>query len=399
MPNAIKIPALTPDASLKRAIRKHLREIGFVTNPDGVFSELSEDKARVRSLHSAQRLSRLKKERVFVETWSPKLLRHFADGSEIVPQDISPVLERIESETWQSALFRYASLIWSIPVSNGFGRRLRYLVWDECNGKLIGIIAIGDPVFNLRVRDQYVGWNSKERELRLANVMDAYVLGAIPPYNKILSGKLIACLVRTRDIYDDFAEAYGRATGIISSKKKKPRLLAVTTSSAMGRSSVYNRVKLHGVPYLRSLGYTQGWGHFHIPDDLFIRCRELLLRSNHSYANQNRFGDGPNWKLRTIRASLKLLGLSEGILHHGIKREVFISEFAKNSLSILRGKSRKPDLRELLSASEVGKLAVERWVAPRAERNTEFRAWQRIFIQESIFQKRNSELQMITRGE
>jgi hypothetical protein len=41
-----------------------------------------------------------------------------------------------------------------VPVSNGFGRRLRYLVWDEHNDKLIGLIAIGDPVFNLSVSRQ-----------------------------------------------------------------------------------------------------------------------------------------------------------------------------------------------------------------------------------------------------
>ena len=33
-------------------------------------------------------------------------------------------------------------------LSNGFGRRLRFLVWDNHNGKLIGIIAIGDPGAN-----------------------------------------------------------------------------------------------------------------------------------------------------------------------------------------------------------------------------------------------------------
>ena len=77
-----------------------------------------------------------------------------------------------------------ASLTWSVPVSNGFGRRLRYLVWDESNGKLMGLIAIGDPVFNLAARDKLIGWTSKDRNSRLVNIMDAYVLGAIPPYNQ-----------------------------------------------------------------------------------------------------------------------------------------------------------------------------------------------------------------------
>lgn len=134
---------------------------------------------------------------------------------------ISPVLERVSSGTWQSELFRLASLSWSVPVSNGFGRRLRYLVWDQANGKLMGLIAIGDPVFNLGVRDKFIGWNTNDRAARLVNLMDAYVLGAIPPYNALLGGKLIACLLRSRDIYDDFASAYGGSTGIISQAEKK----------------------------------------------------------------------------------------------------------------------------------------------------------------------------------
>jgi hypothetical protein len=90
------------------------------------------------------------------------------------------MLQRISGGTWESDLFRLAALTWSVPVSNGFGRRLRYLVWDNHNNKLIGIIAIGDPVFNLSVRDTLIDWDAKARGERLVNLMDAYVLGAGP---------------------------------------------------------------------------------------------------------------------------------------------------------------------------------------------------------------------------
>jgi Druantia protein DruA len=39
-------------------------------------------------------------------------------------------------------------------VSRGYGRRMRFLIWDQSNEKLIGLIVLGDPVFNLRVRDE-----------------------------------------------------------------------------------------------------------------------------------------------------------------------------------------------------------------------------------------------------
>ena len=119
---------------------------------------------------------------------------------------------------------------------------------------------------------------------------------------------MVACLVRSRELYNDFARKYGETKGVISRKEKKARLLAVTTSSSMGRSSVYNRLKLDGEEYFRSIGYTEGWGHFHIPDNLFAELRNYLREMKHPYADMYRFGDGPNWRLRTTRAALSLLG-------------------------------------------------------------------------------------------
>ena len=205
--------------------------------------------------------------------------------------------------------------------------------------------------------------------------MDAYVLGALPPYNKLLAGKMIACLVRSRQIYRDFTRAYGNTTGIISGKAKKPRLLMVTTSSSMGRSSVYNRLKLGGVRYFEPLGYTRGWGHFHISDELFLELRDYLRAIGHDYADQHRFGQGPNWRLRTTRAALKALGFRDDLLRHGIRRQVFICNLATNAAKILRTGKGRPNLSSLLSAKEVADLALERWILPRAQRRFDYLAW------------------------
>jgi len=363
-------------AALKRRLRKHLTACGFSRNRDGSLHLEEADKKTVRSLHAAQRGDRLAANRSFIVDALPKLAKHFAAGNDVDPDRISPVLQRISANTWESDLFRLASLSWAIPVSAGFGRRLRYLVWDEYNGKLIGLIAIGDPVFNLSVRDNLIGWTTADRGERLVNVMDAYVLGAIPPYNMLLGGKLVSSLLRSRDIYDDFSRAYGGTTGIISGKEKRARLLAITTSSSLGRSSIYNRLKLGKIEYFQPIGYTRGWGHFHIPDDLFLDLRNYLRHIEHPYADLNRFGQGPNWRLRTTRAALAELGLNEKILRHGIQREVFLCQLAKNAVRMLKTGKGRPDLTTLLSAADVAALAKERWVIPRAARRPEYRDWQ-----------------------
>ena len=369
--------AFTLEARIKRHLRKHLSTLGFKKTQDGslVLPDVSKD--TIRHLHRQQRFEKLSESQALVLAKLPQLIDHFASGCDIVPSKIRPVLQRILSNTWESDLFRLASLTWSVPVSAGFGRRIRYLVWDNANGKLIGIVAIGDPVFNLGVRDELIGWSSADRSERLVNVMDAYVLGAVPPYNMLLGGKLVASLLRTKDVYKDFADQYGKTTGIISGLQKKARLLAITTSSSMGQSSIYNRLKLGETQYFRSIGYTGGWGHFHIPDDLFDEMRMYLRSIKHTYADLHTFGEGPNWRLRTVRAALDSLGFRQDMLKHGIQREVFICETARNSLELLAGYGKRPELKQLLSARAVGALAVRRWMIGRAERRPDYQSWDR----------------------
>ena len=363
------------EATLKKKIRRHLRTLGFQKSTDGTLEVEGRGKDVIRALHGPQREARLKANNEFLRQRAPSLIRHFAAGNAVRPSRISPYLERVSANTWQSDLFRFAYLTWSVPVSNGFGRRLRYLVWDKCNEKLIGLFAIGDPVFNLSVRDNLIGWNASDRGARLVNVMDAYVLGAVPPYNVLLGGKMVACLIRTRDVYDDFRRKYGGTTGIISQRNKRSRLLAVTTSSSMGRSSVYNRLKLDGIQYFHSVGYTGGWGHFHIPDDLFAELRAYLRQIGHPYADHHHFGEGPNWRLRTTRAALKELGFRDDLLRHGIRREVFLCQLASNTVELLRTGKGRPDLSTLVGVREVSRLARERWIVPRAERRPDYKDW------------------------
>ena len=360
-----------------RKVRRQLQSLGFHKSDGGALEIDREEKEVVRRLHGHHRTDRLSSNANFLSHRAPKLLHHFALGCDINPASIRPKLERVYAKTWQADLFRLAALTWSVPVSNGFGRRLRYVIWDAHNEKLLGLIAIGDPVFNLSVRDSLIGWDAEDRRERLVNVMDAYVLGALPPYNTLLGGKMVACLVRSRQIYNDFTRTYGNTEGIISGKAKKPRLLAVTTSSSMGRSSVYNRLTLGGVRYFQPIGYTRGWGHFHISDDLFLEMREYLRSIGHRYADQHRFGQGPNWRLRTTRAALKALGFRDDLLRHGIQREVFFCSMAFNAARILQTGKGRPSLKSLLSTQQVADLALERWILPRARRRPDYRAWNR----------------------
>ena len=375
----------SPEALLKRRIRAHFKKLGFTKAADGSLQLPGVDKQDVRQLHSGQRAQRLDSSAAFLARALPRALPHFANGEEIDPSRIRLRLIRVHSDTAEADLFRVATLTWSVPVSPGFGRRLRYIVWDEHHKRIAGIIALGDPVYNLSVRDDLIGWDVRDRSERLVNLLDAYVLGAVPPYNMLLGGKAVACLIRSREVFRDFKATYGKTVGVISGRAKRAALLVVTTTSSMGRSSVYNRLRLGNTTYFNSIGYTVGWGHFHITDQLFKELREYLRLIKHPYADQHKFGEGPNWRLRTIRAALGEIGINKSVLRHGVKREVFICPFASNSIDILKTGKGRPKLSGLLTVAEISDLARERWMVPRAARRDDYRAWQRSGIVDLVY--------------
>lgn len=371
----------SPEAALKRSLRAHLRQLGFTKDEAGELVLPGVGKDVIRQMHRGQRRERLAAAQPFLARALERALPSFAEGAEIDPTKIRLRLRLIKSHTPEADLFRVATLTWSVPVSAGFGRRMRYLVWDEAHDRLAGVIALGDPVYNLSVRDALIDWTVDDRAKRLVGILDAYVLGAVPPYNFLLGGKAIACLIRSRHVYDDFRRLYGRSVGVISRRAKRAHLVAVTTTSSMGRSSVYNRLRLDGTDYFERIGFTEGWGHFHITDALFNKMRDFLRDRDHRYADKHKFGEGPNWRLRTIRAALSALDFNENVLRHGIKREVFISKLAANAYEVLRAGTPAPDITQLLTVAEISDLARDRWMVPRAERGEiDYRGWRRDMI-------------------
>ena len=333
-------------------------------------------KQSIREAHSQQRERRDLAEQEWLRPRLKSVIEHFAESSEVDVEKVSPVLVPVRASTWEGDLFRAATLLWSVPVSRGYGRRMRYLVMDESNDKLIGLLALGDPVFNLKSRDAWIGWTAEDRRKRLSSVMDLYICGSVPPYSFLLGSKLVAGLATAREVGDAFRAKYTGAKGIISGEEKPAELLVVTTTSALGRSSLYNRLKLRTDPVteFRRIGFTEGWGHFSVGDDLFMRLREHLTTEDHKYANGHSFGTGPNWRLRTIRAAMKSLGVDDGLLKHGIQREVFAAELSDTARRQLQEGIQGPGARP--TAAEIAEAALDRWMRPRFERQG-LRTWTR----------------------
>lgn len=380
VPASIETEPETPAkiaASIREELAAHLQLLGInsMSHSVDVAASSSDQKEMVRLRHAAHRREYRAHERAFVERFGRKLLPHFADGSEIDPHAIDPIVYPVANgDSEDGHLFRLATLLWSVPVSRGYGRRMRFLVRDRSNGKLIGLFALADPVFNIGARDTWIGWTANDRRKRLVNVMDAHVVGAVPPYNQLLGGKLVASIMTSQEVCNAFAAKYGNSCGIISHERKSPQLILITVTSALGRSSLYNRLQLPGTVQFIRIGMTDGWGHFHVPETIFRRMRRLLELNGHPYASAHQYGDGPNWRMRVVREALIQAGLDPHMMRHGISREIYAAPLTSRWREILCDGEVANDLQRP-SVDVIARQAIERWIGPRAERCPEFCTW------------------------
>lgn len=300
-----------------------------------------------------------------------KLIDYIANGREVCPDKISPKLVLVQPDSEEELLFRYASLHWSIPVSSGYGRRLRFLVVDAHNEKLIGLFGLGDPVFSLKDRDDWIGWDSDSKRSRMYHLMDAFVLGAVPPYAGLLCGKLVAMLALSSEVQEAFRSKYSGNVSLIKKEMREPVLAMLTTTSALGRSSIYNRIRLKGISYWTSVGFTQGSGEFHFSNGVYAKMRSYVEANCTPTAKHNDWGTGFRNRREVIRKCLSSLDLSSNLIYHGIRREIFAAPLGNRALEFLRGKVSDPSL-HTWTAEHLSGLFKERWLLPRAATRKEY---------------------------
>ena len=329
-------------------------------------------KAFLRGLHESAVAHAVARSRAGLERFESTLLQRIASGAEVEPARIRPRLVEVMPDTEDELLFRYARLHWSIPVSAGYGRRLRFLLVDEWNSKLIGIIGLGDPVYALSARDTWIGWSAEAKRKHIGSVMDAFVLGAIPPYNMILGGKLTALALRSTEVSRAFREKYGERDSIIGGTRPSAGLALVTTTSALGRSSLYNRLRFDSETVFQPVGYTKGSGEFHFANALYPELLNLVQQNAKPTAKNEAWGSGFRSKREVVLKALSILELPRDLIYHGVKREVFVVPFAANAREFLQGKDQ--DLQSSdKSLEEISNFCKNRWIVPRSKRDSTFR--------------------------
>jgi hypothetical protein len=292
-----------------------------------------------------------------------KYQKFFACGKDINPKSISPRLIEVITND-QKELFRLARYTWSLPYTKGYGRRLQYLLIDDSNNKLIGILGLQSPPLSFPGRDKLFSYPDGKKIELVNQTMDIYTLGAIPPYSRLLGGKLVALASASNEIRLAYKRKYSDHLTLMEERKLPARLVALTTTSAYGRSSIYNRLRYNDIVTFQSLGYTEGYGAFHL-ERLYPKFRAFLEAQEISTIGG--FGKGPRIKWQTMVRALEKIGFNSSLLRHGVKREIFLVPLIRNLKNYMEGVEKRPHYIDV-TFDELANYWRDRWLIPRSER-------------------------------
>ena len=346
---------------LRRAIRRTWNKF------QGALAQT--DKAYIRKLHISAKAHSGECSRERLAKLYTRHQHYFKNGMEIDPLKISPALILVEPRTNWEDLFRLSRAYWSIPYSRGYGRRLRFVVFDEYHEAVIGVIGLQSPPADLACRDDLFEYPAG-RKLELVNcMMDAYTIGAVPPYSGLLGGKLVAGLVAAEAIRQAYWRTYAGRKTLMQGKNLAQPLLAVTTASAFGRSSIYNRLRFRDRLLAEPIGYTKGFGTIHL-EKLYPRIAGWLQARGEFISGG--FGHGPKVRWQNIQTALHRLGLPDKYLEHGLCREVFLIRHVSNLQNVITASALPQQIS--FQANEYSAYWKERWALPRAHSRQDWRS-------------------------
>ena len=212
-----------------------------------------------------------------------------------------------------------------------------------------------------------------------SSLMELNVCGAIPPYNEILAGKLVAMLATSPQVIHDYKKRYSNKASMIASRLKgknvyRPADLVYigTTSLYYVGSSQYNRLKIPGSLFgsdfdivWKKLGMTVGYGTLHISKATTMCLTEA---TSEEYNRINHvFGEGASPKMRLLTMSIRELlestnEDSKDFSKHAMSRIVYGVCLASNTKDYLLGKTDTPDYYTDISKYQEGtNKIIEYW--------------------------------------
>lgn len=363
----ISSDCLSQENKVKLLIIRDLIKLNWAVSFNGDKIEIAPpqeySKETIKETMSFKRKEIIDQNRTWINNHISLARQNLAQGKDVLNSNIEPVIEVCETQK-QHDLFRIFRYYWSSPYSDYVGRRIKLIIRDKGlpNKPIIGIAALGSPIIHIPERDEFIGWDKDLRTQNLIYTMDAYVIGALPPYNLLLGGKLISMLLASKEVRKIYEKKYKDRITIIDQKVSN-KLVGIFTTSLYGKSSQYNRLKYKDTLLYEPIGHTKGFGTLHLSKETIQEMVRLLKMHNKVISHS--FGDGPSWVMRIIRVSGDLLGFDPKILlNHSFKRGIYFAPLAKNYKEILNNQEKKIEYYNY-SSNELTNFWKDRWLKNR----------------------------------
>ena len=237
------------------------------------------------------------------------------------------------------------------------------------------------------------GITKRIRSIKLGiNIADLTVCGAIPPYNKILGGKLVSALAISPETINLYKKKYKDYESIIASKmagksvNKEADLVYISTTSLFGiRPCQYDNISIpldhHDTSGNNSLKYKYlgklvGGGSMHFSKETTGIMARFMRQEQESKVNYV-FGEGASPKLRAIRDGLKKLGfMGEETIYHDMPKTLYGVCLVDNLADYLMGFNKRPkyifkNANPKLQTQYISRWWSERWAIKRIVRDGE----------------------------
>lgn len=355
--------------NLKHEIITSLIDQGFVVgnkvNPENHQKEI------LKKIHSQKREEQLKYHKNFLLDNMDLAKSYTSNLKKINPKKIKLELIEVKSDSNEAKLFLWWNLAWwSLPFERPFGRQMRFILWDTYHNSPFGLIGLQSPTLVSKIRDSTLGLTNGTREIWINQSLYAQRLGAIPPYNYLLGGKMVGLSLVANEIREAYSKKYENNLTLMKSRKIPNRLLFITTTSAYGKSSVYERIKFENCLIAHFLGYTSGAGTFQLSEELYQKCLKFL--EYEGYDIKRGYGTGPSRKLKLIAKAFSILQIKK-FQYHNIQRGMYLIPLIKNLDNVIH-QNEEPNYYDW-NFEDLSKFWLNRWAIPRSKKNTQWSAF------------------------
>lgn len=251
--------------------------------------------------------------------------------------NLNPKIKLVEHEYEEEDWFNLRIFAHTLEFDANPGRLLKYIIIDENTDKYLGYAALGSDVVSIGTRDKLIGWtrDNKFKDGKLNCIAIGTTIVPTQPlgYN-FLGGKLIASLLTTQRIRDDWKNKYGDT------------LVGLTTTSLYGQGSMYN-----SIPYWKSLGESAGKVYIKPDPELYEKwhgwIKDNLAEEYNKYIvlpAENNNGPVTGIKQKILTIIMKELKIRLKDYFHGHHRGIYFSPFYTNYKEFLRSEITEDDL-------------------------------------------------------